>query len=241
MQNNNHKILNISSQNGYVVVVGSIILLVLLGILAVIQPVTRKYVATDQVCVHCHVQQEYLYSARMSFTKQHPPKARLKEGHEPAHCVDCHLPKGIINSFFAYTHFVSVTDLFGHFRDRQGERAGDWIPLSAARAYRVRARLKEYDSETCRTCHDMEKIVPESIRGKTAHKDAVESGETCIDCHSNLVHRFVEVRVEQPAAGEEEQGEESGGGDEFDDLDEGSGSGSGSDEGVEEESGEEVL
>lgn len=235
MQRNNHKILKKNSQNGYVAVAGSIILVVLLGILAVIQPVTRNYVATDQVCVHCHVQQEYLYSARMPFTRQHPPGAKLKEGHAPAHCVDCHLPKGIINTFFAYTHFVSATDLFGHFRDRQGERAGDWIPLSAARSYRVRARLKEYDSETCRTCHVMEEIVPESIRGKTAHKDAVAGGETCIDCHSNLVHRFVEVRVEQPAA-EEEQGEE-GGGDEFDELDEGSGS----EEGLEEESGDEIL
>ena len=172
----------------------------------------------------------------MSNSWKHPPRDKLKKGHTPAHCVDCHLPRGIFNSFFAYTHFISIADLFGHFRDRQGERAGDWIPLSAARAYRVRERLKEYDSETCRTCHVMKEIVPESIRGKTAHKDAVESGETCIDCHSNLVHRFVEVRVEQPAA-EEEQPEEGGGGDELDEFDEGSGT----DEGLEEESGDEVL
>lgn len=235
MQRLNHRIPTRSHQGGYVVA-ASIILLVLLGLLAVVQPVTRNYVATDQVCVHCHVQQEYLYTARMPFTKQHPPEAKLKEGHAPARCVDCHLPRGFINTFFAYSHFVSATDLFGHFRDRPAERAGDWIPLSAARAYRVRARLMEYDSETCRSCHVMEEIVPDSIRGKTAHKDAVANGETCIECHSNLVHRFVEVRAE-PAA--EEEQEESAGGDEFDDLDEGSGSDS--DEGLEEESEEEVL
>lgn len=234
MQKINHKMLKKSSQCGYVVA-GSIILLLLLGVLLVIQPVTRKYVATDEVCVHCHVQQEYLYSARMSYTRQHPPKDKLKEGHAPNRCVDCHLPKGIINTLFAYTHFISVTDLFGHFRDRPAERAGDWIPLSAARAYRVRARLQEYDSETCRGCHVMEEIVPSSIRGKTAHKDAIANKETCIECHSNLVHRFVEVRAEEPAA-EEEQGEDTGG-DEFDELDEGSGS----DEGPAEESGDEVL
>ena len=232
MLKNNHKILKQTSQYGYVVA-GSIILLLLLGVLAVIQPVTRKYVATDKVCTHCHVQQEYLYSARMSFTKQHPPKARLKAGQSPAHCVDCHLPKGIVNTFFAYTHFVSITDLFGHFRDREAERAGDWIPLSAARAYRVRDRMKEYDSETCRTCHDMEKIVPESTRGKTAHKDAIASKETCIECHSNLVHRYVEVRT-APAA-EENKGEgESEGVDEFDE-------GSAPENGAAEESGDEDL
>jgi nitrate/TMAO reductase-like tetraheme cytochrome c subunit len=234
MLKNNHKILKKTSQYGYIVA-GSIILLVLVGALAVIQPVTRAYVATDRVCVHCHVQEEYLYSARMPFTRQHPPEAKLREGHAPVRCVDCHLSKGFISTFFAYTHFVSVTDLFGHFRDRAAERAGDWIPLSAARAYRVRDRLQEYDSETCRSCHVMEEIVPESIRGKTAHKDAIANQETCVECHSNLVHRFVEVRDTEPAA-EEDQGEAAGG-DEFDEFDEGSGSV----EGLEEESGEEVL
>lgn len=217
----------------------SILVLLLVFWLFAFEPITRNYVATNHVCVHCHVEREYLYSARMSFTSIHPPQERLDKGvperlkdRVPARCVDCHLPKGPINTIFAYTHFVSVTDLFGHFRDRQGERAGKWIPLSAARAYRVRARLKEYDSVTCRSCHIMEEIVPESTRGKTAHKDAITNHETCIDCHTNLVHRYVEVRVETPAA--EEEGESTGG-DEFDEFDEGP------DEGLDEGSGEEEL
>ena len=233
MQKLDPNTLKINRQRGYIKIIGSAVLLILLVLFVVLQPVTRHYVAVDKVCVHCHVEEEYLYSARMSFTKPHPPKP--VEGHQPAHCIDCHLPKGFINTFFAYTHFLSITDLFGHFRDRTAERAGDWIPLSAARAYRVRERLKEYDSETCRSCHDMDKIVPKSIRGKSAHKDAVATKETCIDCHSNLVHRFVEVRVTQPAA-EEEQGPEAGG-DEFDDLE----GGSGTEESPAEDSGDEVL
>lgn len=234
MQKFNHQILKTNHQHGYILIAGIVVLLVLLVLFIFLQPVTRHYVATDKHCVHCHVPQEYLYTARMSFTKPHPPKP--VKGHAPAHCVDCHLPKGFISSFFAYTHFLSITDLFGHFRDRPAERAGDWIPLSAARAYRVRDRLKEYDSVTCRSCHDMNKIVPKSIRGKSAHKDAIASKETCIECHSNLVHRFVEVRTTQPAT-EEGKGEGAGGGDEFDDLD----GGSGSDQGTTEDSGDEVL
>jgi nitrate/TMAO reductase-like tetraheme cytochrome c subunit len=196
--------------------------------------VTRNYVAADNICMYCHVPWEYLHSARMSFSKTHPPE--LKEDQTPAHCVDCHLPKGLINTTYAYTHYASVTDLFGHFRDREDERAGDWIPLSAARAYRVRDRLMEYDSKTCRTCHVMEEIVPDSIRGQTAHKDAVANGETCIECHSNLVHRFVEIRLVETAADEEGGG--GGGGEAVDEFDE---FGETPDEGLDEESEEEIL
>ena len=77
----------------------------------------------------------------------------------------------------------------------------------------------------------MEEIVPESIRGKSAHKDAIANHETCIDCHTNLVHRFVQVRAEAPAAEEQSEG---AGGEEIDEF--GEGSGNGTDEGSGEES-----
>ena len=214
-------------------------IILIAGIFAVIlvicgfafEPVTRNYIATDDICGYCHVEREYLHKVRMSFTGIHPPAERIEAGvterlrdRVPARCVDCHLPPGFINTAFTYTHYLSMSDLFGHFRDREGERAGDWIPLSAARAYRVRARLQEYDSATCRSCHIMEEIVPETTRGKTAHKDAITNGETCIECHTNLVHRFVDVRVAEEAAEAEEAVDEFGDEpvDEFgDDLEEG--------------------
>ena len=87
-----------------------------------------------------------------------------------------------------------MTDLFGHPRDRASERAGDWIPAAAARAYRVRDRLFEYDSETCRSCHIESEIKPKRKRGQKAHKNALENKETCVECHDNLVHRQVDLR-----------------------------------------------
>ncbi len=108
--------------------------------------------------------------------------------------MDCHLPEGFWAAGFAYSHFASATDLFGHFRDRASERAGDWIPPSAARAYRMRDRLFESDSVTCRSCHIESEIKPQRKRGQRAHAKALENRETCIECHDNLVHRYVEVR-----------------------------------------------
>jgi nitrate/TMAO reductase-like tetraheme cytochrome c subunit len=198
-------------RRGLIITVGVIAAVVIAAGLA-FEPVTREYVATDAICATwCHVEREYRYTARMAYTSQHPPAERIEQGipehlrdRVPARCVDCHVPPGFINAVYTYTHYLSMTDLFGRFRDREGERAGDWIPLSAARAYRVRARLTENASVTCNTCHVMEEIKPESVRGQTAHKDALSSGESCIDCHANLVHRFVEVRVAETEGVEEE-------------------------------------
>jgi hypothetical protein len=46
-------------------------------------------------------------------------------GEEQTRCVNCHLPEGWWNATYAYTHFASMTDLFGHFRDRDAEKAGE--------------------------------------------------------------------------------------------------------------------
>ena len=191
-------------------------LLVLVSLSFVWEPATRKYAATDAICGYCHVEREYLYAMRMSFTRQHPVETEANQA--PARCVGCHLPKGFLNTVYFYTHFVSITDLFGRFRDREGERAGDWIPLSAARAYRVRERLLEHNSTTCRSCHIESEIIPESVRGQTAHKDAMANKETCIECHSNLVHRFVEDRV--TASDSDAEAEDVEGAEEFDEFNE---------------------
>jgi nitrate/TMAO reductase-like tetraheme cytochrome c subunit len=171
---------------------GVLALAALIGWLFAYEPVTRNLVASEFVCSYCHLEREYVPAARLSFSKPHP--ATPKEGEEAARCVDCHLPEGFWATTFAYTHFASATDLFGHFRDRASERAGDWIPPSAARAYRMRDGLFESDSVTCRSCHIESEIKPKRKRGQRAHAKALENKETCVECHDNLVHRYVEVR-----------------------------------------------
>lgn len=186
------------------IAIGVLALLVIGGAVA-FEPVTRGVVANDALCGYCHVALEYTADVRLAYSKHHPPLATDgKTAAEETRCVECHLPPGMLNSLYAYTHFASLTDLFGHFRYRTAERAGAWIPPRQAAAYRVRDRLYEYDSATCRTCHVMEQIEPKRERGKNAHKDAVTEQKTCIECHYNEKHRRVELRedeFERPAAG----------------------------------------
>lgn len=172
-----------------------VLALVLVGAVLAFEPVTRSVVANDGLCGYCHVALEYEADARLAYSKHHPPRAEdgaLAE--TQAQCVECHLPPGMLNAAYAYTHFISLTDLFGHFRDRNSERAGAWIPPRQAAAYRVRDRLYEYDSPTCRSCHVMAEIEPKRERGVNAHKEAIEEQKTCIECHYNEKHRRVELR-----------------------------------------------
>ena len=156
------------------------------------QPVTRNFVSQDAVCTYCHLPWEFSSDVRLTATRPHQADPAQKTSQ--ARCVDCHLPEGWWNATYAYTHFLSITDLFGHFRDRDGERAGGWIPPRAATAYRVRDRLFEYDSATCRSCHIEAEIKPKRARGKNAHVLALKDKKTCIECHNNLVHRKVDLR-----------------------------------------------
>lgn len=164
----------------------------MIGLAFAYEPVTRGLIASDAVCSYCHLEREYVPTARLSFSTPHP--AEPVEGKDAAQCVDCHLPKGLWPTTFAYTHYASVSDLLGNFRSRASERAGQWLPPSAARAYRVRNALLESDSVTCRSCHIESEIKPKRKRGQKAHKNALENKETCIECHDNLVHRHVALQ-----------------------------------------------
>lgn len=172
--------------------IGGALALLIVVLIVAYEPVTRNLVSQDALCNNCHLGWEFNPDARLAVTSPHASEAQPLESQ--ARCVECHLPEGWWNSTYAYTHFLSITDLFGHFRDLESERSGEWIPPRAATAYRVRDRMFEYDSVTCRTCHIEGEIKLNTKRGVNAHKLALEEKNTCIECHNNLVHREVGLR-----------------------------------------------
>lgn len=173
---------------------------VIVGAVAAIafEPVTRNVVFRDFLCLGCHSASEYVPNAAMlgnsgrPITRVHPA---TPEGGE-TRCIECHLPPGLIGSAYAYTHVAMDTDLFGHWRDFDAKTKGKYLPPMARRAYSVQDRLLAYDSSPCRTCHIEAEIKPKKKRGQKAHKNALKNKETCIECHDNLVHRPIPLRVE---------------------------------------------
>lgn len=174
----------------WVIVIAVVVAVILIGWLFAYEPVTRNLIARDSLCTFCHLKQEYVATARMSWTRPHPASPRGGQ----ARCVDCHLPEGFWPTTFAYLHFASMTDLLGHMRDVKTERKGVWTPPRAKTAYRVRKGLYANNSITCRSCHIESEIKPKRKRGQNAHKLALAEKQTCIECHYNLVHREVELR-----------------------------------------------
>lgn len=173
-------------------VIGGAFTLLVISWAIAYEPVTRNLISQDTLCNNCHLAWEFNPDARLTVTRAHASEAQPIESQ--ASCVDCHLPEGWWNATYAYTHFLSITDLFGHFRDLETERSGEWMPPRAATAYRVRDRMFEYDSVTCRACHVEGEIELNSKRGVNAHKLALDENTTCIECHNNLVHREVGLR-----------------------------------------------
>lgn len=58
----------------------------------------------------------------------------------------------------------------------------------------VWTQFRKNDSEFCRHCHDLERMDLESQdrRASRRHSKALDSGESCIDCHQGIVHALPE-------------------------------------------------
>ncbi len=178
-------------------IAGAVAVAIVIGGALAFEPVTRNLVANDDLCSYCHLEWEFDPTVRDSLSK---PMKAAPEGDEIARCVDCHIPKGMAGSFYAYLHFASITDFFGHFRDLKTERAGKYLTPRAITSYRVRDRFFEYDSPTCRGCHDLAAMAEADNKAQKVHKRALEKRKTCIECHTNLVHAPVDRRKNAFAA-----------------------------------------
>ena len=105
-----------------------------------------------------------------------------------ASCGDCHVSEGVFSA--TWDHVMGTGDLIKQlFGPDYDDPVINALHLPDA-AFHARKWLKDRDSATCKRCH-----VLEAIQGKRANTAAIHleetEGKTCIDCHSNLVHRSV--------------------------------------------------
>jgi len=59
--------------------------------------------------------------------------------------------------------------------------------------------MKSTDSRECRNCHDFESMMPEfqKPRARQQHLNAMEAGQTCIDCHKGIAHLDLRDRADE--------------------------------------------
>jgi cytochrome c-type protein NapC len=138
------------------------------------------YTNEMEFCVSCHTMQtnykEY----------QESPHYKNQSGVQ-ATCADCHVPKAFVPKMI--TKVVAAKDVYheiiGTIDTDEKFEAHRWNMAS-----RVWKKMQDSDSRECRTCHEFGNM-DLSEQGRSArsrHGRAEEKGQTCIDCHTGVVH-----------------------------------------------------
>jgi nitrate/TMAO reductase-like tetraheme cytochrome c subunit len=102
-------------------------------------------------------------------------------------CGDCHVPRHQPDKLIAkikalddvYAHVMGTVDSPEKFEARR-----------MAMAEKVWADMRADGSKACRHCHSFEAMNfdKQGDRPRRKHNQAMDSGETCIDCHKGIAH-----------------------------------------------------
>ncbi len=139
---------------------------------------------TLEFCVSCHEMEENVYQ-EYNKTIHYTNRAGVR-----ATCSDCHVPRPWVHKVVRkiqasneVLHKVLGTiDTPEKFNDKRLHLAQN-----------VWRTMKETDSRECRNCHDFATMNPETqkSRARKQHINAMQAGNTCIDCHKGIAHTKV--------------------------------------------------
>jgi nitrate/TMAO reductase-like tetraheme cytochrome c subunit len=142
--------------------------------------------SSTEFCFACHSHQQFIrpeYEASSHFKNA----VGVRAG-----CSDCHLPHD--NWFeLMYTKALVSTDVFRELAGKIGTRE-KYEAHRGEMAQKVWKQLLANDSRFCRGCHSFAAMSLEAQGGMPAraHKKAMQSGQTCVQCHRGIVHALPE-------------------------------------------------
>jgi len=136
---------------------------------------------TMSFCISCHEMENNVYQEYKGTIHD---KNRTGVG---ASCSDCHVPDPWIHKMVRkvkasrelFSKAMGTIDTREKFEDNR-------LRL----ATRVWESMKATDSRECRNCHTLESMSPQFQvpRARKQHLTAMETGQTCIDCHKGIAH-----------------------------------------------------
>ena len=142
----------------------------------------NRLTSTEEFCGSCHSMTHVVADRHYQQSVHHANAQGVRVG-----CGDCHIPT---TNWFTetYVHVSSgIRDVIAETTNDYADPA-KWEARRVELAHEVREEMRRSDSVTCRQCHNVQAVAPESERGRAAHVLAREGRMTCIDCHFNLVH-----------------------------------------------------
>ena len=141
-------------------------------------------------CVSCHEMEDYVYEEYKGTIHD------VNRSGVGAVCSDCHVPKDWTHKMIR--KIKASKELWGKFTGKiNTPEKFETHRLSLA--MNEWERLKSTDSRECRNCHDFESMMPEfqKPRARQQHLNAMEVGQTCIDCHKGIAHKNVRDRADE--------------------------------------------
>ncbi|MFP3943123.1 MAG: NapC/NirT family cytochrome c [Alphaproteobacteria bacterium] len=138
--------------------------------------------STNEFCVSCH---EMTWPQE---TYQNQPHFKTASGVRPG-CGDCHIPHHPWYKMVWAKATQGTRDIWLSMRGKL-DTVEKYREHRAEMAKSVWARMKENDSQTCRSCHLIEAMDLEEQKpaAKMMHGVAREKGTTCIECHKGIGH-----------------------------------------------------
>ena len=164
----------------------SVLALLFVGLLAGVFSVvafdaTMHATSTEAFCISCHEMEDNAGMMLVGTTH-----FENKSGVRPT-CSDCHLPREFVPKMIrkveaAREVWGSITGVID-----TPEKYAAHAPVMKAREI---ARLRANDSQECRNCHDVEKMLwsAQTAKAQQYHRQGNEEGKTCVDCHAGLTH-----------------------------------------------------
>ncbi len=145
---------------------------------------------TKEFCVSCHEMNDFVYQEYQGTIHD------VNRSGVGAVCSDCHVPKD-------WTH--KIIRKIKASREVWGKITGTINTREKFEAKRLHLamneweRMKRTDSIECRNCHDFESMMPEfqKPRARAQHMNAMETGQTCIDCHKGIAHSDARDRADE--------------------------------------------
>lgn len=172
---------------------GALLLIgVAVGVFATVGFNTSLHVTnTESFCLSCHEMAANPYVMLQETVHFHN-----KSGVRPT-CSDCHVPREFIPKMIR--KIEASREVWGHLLGTidTAEKYAAYAPKMKAREV---ARLRANDSQECRNCHEVEKMIlsQQTVKAQEFHLSMAKNGKTCIDCHAGIAHTPVGEEPYQP-------------------------------------------
>ncbi|KHT57937.1 cytochrome C [Photobacterium gaetbulicola] len=150
------------------------------------------YTSSTEFCLSCHSMQipyeEYQGSIHFSNAKG-----------IRAECSNCHIPTDLMD--YVITKFRATKDIYHEFVSGKIDNEDKYEDHRLAMAETVWEQMRQSDSATCRSCHEIGAMdtYEQTEEAAKMHEYGVANNQTCIDCHKGVAHFAPEPELDSEA------------------------------------------